>query len=136
MAYNFSMACELGRRCTVLWVLIIIPMMWACAITVPSSVDSAQVRGSLVVGRVVTALTGDWPRRYLPQIRFFELEKQDSGERFQVEIMSPDRHFAVDLPPGRYRLTRVQVSEGPFASIADVDMVFSVDAGGITYVGT
>lgn len=136
MAYNFTMAWEFGRFCKVLLVVIVTLTMWACATTVPSLVDSTQVGGSLVVGRVLTALTGDRARRYLPQIRFLELEEQDSRERFQVEIKSPDRHFAIDLPPGRYRLTRVQVSEGPFTSMADLDMVFSVDVGGITYVGT
>jgi len=30
----------------------------------------------------------------------------------------------------------VQISEGPFMSMADVSMAFSVDAGAITYVGT
>lgn len=136
MAYNFTMAWEFGRFCKVLLVVIIIPTAWACSTAVPSLVDSTQVRGSLVVGRVLTVLTGDRARRYLPQMRFLELEEQDSRERFQVEIKSPDRHFAIDLPLGRYRLTRVQVSEGPFLSMADLSMAFTVDPSAVTYVGT
>jgi len=136
MAYNFMMTWEFGRFYKALLVVVVILSVWACATTVPSLVHSTQVRGSLVVGRVLTALTGDRSRRHLPQMRFLELEEQDSRKRFQVEIESPDQPFAIDLPPGRYRLTRVQISEGPFMSMADLDMVFSVDAGVITHVGT
>jgi hypothetical protein len=110
--------------------------LWDCATQLPSIADPAEVTGSLVVGRVVTVLTGETSRRYLPEVRFFELEDQASHKRFQVEIQSHDEHFSVDLPPGQYRLTRVQISEGPFMSRADVSMTFSVGASAITYVGT
>jgi hypothetical protein len=136
MAYNFTMAWEFRRFCNVLSAVIIILTVWACATTLPSLVDSTQVRDSLVVGHVLTALTGDRSRRYLPQMRFLELEEQDSHKRFQVEIESPDQHFVIDLPPGTYRLTRVQISEGPFLSMAELSMAFTVDASAVTYVGT
>lgn len=108
----------------------------SCVTELPSLVDQDQVTGSLVVGRVITVLTGERSRRYLPQMRFLELEGQDSQQRFQVEIESPDQRFAIDLPSGTYRLNRVQISEGPFMSMADLDMTFSVEAGVITHVGT
>jgi hypothetical protein len=136
MAYNFTMAWEFRRFCNVLSVVIIILTVWACATTLPSLVDSTQVRDSLVVGHVLTALTGDRSRRYLPQMRFLELEEQDSHKRFQVEIESPDQHFVIDLPHGTYRLTRVQISEGPFLSMAELSMAFTVDASAVAYVGT
>ncbi len=110
--------------------------MSSCATELPSLVDPTQVAGSLVVGRVSTVLTGETSRRYPPEVRFFELEDQTSQKRFQVEVKSRDQYFAVDLPPGDYRLNRVQVSEGPFMSMADLSMAFSVDASAITYVGT
>ena len=110
--------------------------MSGCVTELPSLVNSDQVTGSLVVGRVLTVLTGETSRRYPPEVRFFELEDQTSQKRFQVEIKSHDQYFAVDLPPGDYRLNRVQISEGPFMSIADLAMTFSIDPGGITYVGT
>jgi hypothetical protein len=69
-------------------------------------------------------------------MRFLELEEQDSHKRFQVEIESPDQHFVIDLPPGTYRLTRVQISEGPFLSMAELSMAFTVDASAVAYVGT
>lgn len=136
MAYNFTMAWEFRRFCNVLSAVIIILTVWACATTLPSLVNSTQVRDSLVVGHVLTALTGDRSRRYLPQMRFLELEEQDSHKRFQVEIESPDQHFVIDLPPGTYRLTRVQISEGPFLSMAELSMAFTVDASAVAYVGT
>ena len=110
--------------------------MSSCVTELPSLVDQDQVAGSLVVGRVITVLTGERSRRYLPQMRFLELEDKDSQQRFQVDIQSPDQRFAIDLPAGNYRLSRVQISEGPFMSMADLDMTFSVEANVITYVGT
>lgn len=110
--------------------------MSGCATELPSLVNPTQVTGSLVVGRVLTVLTGETSRRYPPEVRFFELEDQTSQKRFQVEVKSRDQYFAVELPPGEYRLNRVQISEGPFMSMADLSMDFTVDAGSTTYVGT
>lgn len=126
---------EFGRLCKVLSVAVILTV-WGCTAKLPSLADSIQVGDSLVVGRVLTFLTGERSRRYLPEMRFLELEDQDSHKRFQVEIESPDKNFAISLPPGRYRLTRAQVSEGPFLSMADLSMAFTVGASAITYVGT
>jgi hypothetical protein len=110
--------------------------MSSCVTELPALVDQDQVAGNLVVGRVITVLTGERSRRYVPQMRFLELEDTDSRQRFQVDIESPDQRFAIDLPTGKYRLIRVQISEGPFMSIADLDMTFSVEADVITHVGT
>ena len=110
--------------------------MSGCVTELPSLIDQDQVAGSLVVGRVITVLTGERSRRYVPQMRFLELENQDSQQRFQVGIESRDQRFAIDLPAGNYRLNRAQISEGPFMSMADLDMTFSVEAGVINHVGT
>jgi len=115
---------------------VLVGSMSGCATELPSLVNPDQVTGSLVVGRVLTVLTGETSRRYPPGVRFFELEEQTSQKRFQVEVKSRDQYFAVDLSPAEYRLNRVQISEGPFVSMDDVSMAFSVDAGAITYVGT
>ena len=115
---------------------LLVGSMSGCATELPSLVNPDQVTGSLVVGRVLTVLTGETSRRYPPGVRFFELEEQTSQKRFQVEVKSRDQYFAVDLSPAEYRLNRVQISEGPFVSMDDVSMAFSVDAGAITYVGT
>lgn len=106
-----------------------------CATELPAMVQRDQITGNLVVGRVITVLTGERSRRYAPQLRFFELEAQDSAQRYQIDVRSADQFFAVDLPPGRYQLTRIQISEGPFMSMADVGMMFLVVPESITHVG-
>lgn len=116
--------------------LLMIVGLWGCVTQLPSMVDPHAVTESLVVGRVVTVLTGDRSRKYRPAVRFMELEDQASHKRFQVEINSHDQYFAVNLPSGQYRLTRVQISEGPFMSMADLSMAFPVDATATTYVGS
>lgn len=132
--YNYFM----GRSPVILYGLLgaMVLWGWSCATELPRLVDPTQVSGSLVVGRVITVITGETSRRYPPEVRFFELEDQLSQKCFQVEIKSRDQYFAVDLPPGKYRLTRVQISEGPFMSMADLPATFVVDSGVITYVGT
>ncbi len=78
----------------------------------PSLVDQDQVAGGLVVGRVITVLTGERSRRHVPQMRFLELEDKDSRQRFQVDIESPDQRFAIDLPSGKYRLLAHIIHDG------------------------
>jgi hypothetical protein len=110
--------------------------VWSCATPLSPVADPAEVTNGLVVGRVVTFLTGERSRRYLPEMRFLELEHQDSSKRYQVEIDSTDQAIVLSLPPGRYRITRVQISEGPFISMAELSMTFTVDTTAVTYVGT
>jgi hypothetical protein len=116
--------------------LAVVVALWGCVTQLPALIPPHKVTENLVVGRVVTVLTGDRSRRYSPAVRSFELEEQASHQRFQVEINSHDRYFVLNLPLGQYRLTRVQIAEGPFMSMADVSMTFSVDATVMTYVGT
>jgi hypothetical protein len=98
--------------------------------------DQRQVTSGVVVGRVLAVITGATRRRYLPEVRFLELEDLKTQGRFNVEIKSAGRHFAIVLPPGGYRLNRVQISEGPFMSMADLAIAFSVGKSPVTYVGT
>jgi len=107
-----------------------------CVTELSSLANPDQVSEGLLVGRVVTVQMGAGSRRPAPQMQFLELEHQDSSKRFQVELQSPDQRIVVPIPPGRYRLTRVQIGEGPFRSMAELDMVFSVDVRAISYVGT
>ena len=69
-------------------------------------------------------------------MRSLESESQLTHERFNVEVKSEDRHFVITLSPGEYRLNRVQISEGPFMSMAELDAAFTVPADGVIYVGT
>lgn len=56
--------------------------MSGCVSEFPSLVDSDQVAGSLVVGRVLTALTGKTSRRYPPEVRFFGIGGPDVPQAF------------------------------------------------------
>ena len=107
----------------------------SCTTELPSLVQRYHIGGNLVVGRVLTVLTGERARQYEPELRFFELEEEGTSHRYQIDVRSADQFFVVDLPPGRYQLTRIQISEGPFMSMADVGIKFSVGAGTITHVG-
>lgn len=65
----------------------------------------------------------------------FELVKQDTGKRFSVLFESDHRAFALSLAPGNYHVTRIQISEGPFLSMAEIDVKFSVEPDVVTHLG-
>ena len=90
----------------------------------------------IIMGRVVTVLLGPTTRWYGPHVRFIELTNRATRQRYQVMMESEDRHFLVEIPAGDYELSRVQISEGPFMSLADLHENFTVLPERITYVGT
>ena len=108
----------------------------SCATSLPPEPEEAATDKPLVIGRAVTVLLGPTTRWYAPAVRFVELINAATRERYQVEMQADDRSFVVAIPPGSYALSRVQVSEGPFMSMADVNMEFTVSPQHITYVGT
>ena len=119
-----------------LWIAAISLHCLGCATELPSLVAEPEVDSPLVLGRVLVVVTGERRRIYGPELRSLEFESQLTHERFKVEVKSENRHFVIALAPGDYRLNRVQISEGPFMSMAEVSAAFSVHADGVTYVGT
>jgi hypothetical protein len=107
-----------------------------CATELPVSPESPEIKTPVVFGRAITLLTGETSRWYKPQVRFFELINRQTLERYSIEVASDDKMFVLQLPAGEYELTRVQISEGPFMSMADLASTFQVGADPITYVGT
>lgn len=95
-----------------------------------------EPRDPVIFGRAVAVLLEDSTRQYRPKVRFLELIHQETGKRYRIDLESADRAFAVELPPGPYHIGRVQISEGPFMSIADVHATLKVGAGPMVYVGT
>ena len=93
-------------------------------------------RKVLLMGNVVTVLTGDRARKFEPAVRDIELIEQNAGTRYRVQVDGPDKPFAVFVPPGRYDITRVKIHEGPFLSIAHLTASFSVEEGSPIFVGT
>ncbi len=88
------------------------------------------------MGRVVTIITGELQRVYAPELRSFEVVNTESQERFKVDVQSEDEYFSLSLPPGHYELNRVQISEGPFLSMAQLSASFVLKPGMMTFLGT
>jgi hypothetical protein len=107
-----------------------------CVTELPVTVDSTDGSEALAVGRVTTVLTGERRRIYEPMLRTFELENQQTHERFRVDVQSDDEQFILSLPPGKYELNRIQISEGPFMSMAHLSASFDLEQRAITYLGT
>src|SRR5215210_5267602 len=114
----------------------LVGLLGGCVTTLPGLVESDEITAPNVVGRTVTVLTGERGRRYEPKVRFFEVENQDTSQRFNINVDAQDEYFALSLPPGDYRLNRVQIGEGPFMSMADLTATFSVGQQTVTHVGT
>ena len=100
------------------------------------TVAEADVSGTLVVGRVVTVITGESQRMYAPALRSFEVINTESRERFKVDVQSADEYFSLSLPAGNYELNRLQISEGPFLSMAQLSARFALKPDVMTFVGT
>ncbi|MDF0643164.1 MAG: hypothetical protein P0111_03985 [Nitrospira sp.] len=88
------------------------------------------------MARAIAVITGERGRKYPPAIRSLELLNRDTNERFLVETESDDSRFMVSLPPGKYELNRVHITEGPFMSMAQLNAQFSISDTPITYLGT
>lgn len=72
---------------------------------------------------------------YRPEIRFFEIQNRRTHERYIVEMDSANERFVLSLHPGEYELDHVQISEGPFLTMAQLTVTFPVRNDPITYVG-
>lgn len=133
MPYNQAMAMQvLLRWCGAVGFL----LLQGCVTELPAVPEEGIGQSKVAVGRVVAVLTGERRRIYEPAVKSFEVQNRETKERFTVEIQSDDEQFIVPLPPGEYELTRVQINEGPFLSMAQLESVFSVGQDPVTYVGT
>jgi hypothetical protein len=110
-------------------------LLVGCVKDLPAVPEEGTVQSNVAVGRVVAVLTGARSRIYEPAVKSFEVQNRQTKDRFKVEMESSDR-FIVALPPGEYELTRVQINEGPFLSIAELASTFSVGHDPIIYLGT
>lgn len=110
--------------------------LFGCAVELSVQSDSLDVKTPVVFGRVQVLVLGKTSRAYDPKVRFFELMNSQTKERFSVDVGSDDTVFVIPIPAGMYELTRVQISEGPFLSMADYLARFDVTAEQLTYLGT
>lgn len=107
-----------------------------CATDLPVTVAELDVSGKLVVGRAVTTITGQSQRVYPPELRSFEVINTESEKSYKVFVKSEDEYFSFSLPPGRYTINRVQISEGPFLSMAQLTGSFVLEPDVVTFLGT
>lgn len=107
-----------------------------CATDLPVTVAELDVSGTLVVGRAVTTITGQSQRVYPPELRSFEVINTESEKSYKIYVKSEDEYFSFSLPPGRYTINRVQISEGPFLSMAQLTGIFVLEPDVVTFLGT
>ena len=109
--------------------------LWGCVVEASIVFPSPESRMILVSGRAVVVITGDRERRFRPEVRYLELMHRQTGERYSVTVDSDDKVFVFFLPAGEYVVTRVQVSEGPFLSMAQLSSSFSIGDEPIVFIG-
>ena len=110
--------------------------MQGCVSQLPAVPEVGSLPSNVAVGRVVVVLTGERSRIYEPAVKSFEVENRQTQQRFNVHIESDNESFILPLAPGDYELTRVQINEGPFLSMAQLASTFSIGQDSVTYLGT
>jgi hypothetical protein len=134
--YRYMLRQSLTDQCSWQTLGALCIILHGCVTELPVTVAEDDVSRNLVVGRVVTIITGDSQRMYAPELRSFELINVDNHERFKVDVRSADEYFSLSIPPGHYELNRVQISEGPFLSMAQLSASFVLKPNGMTFLGT
>lgn len=114
----------------------ILIILSGCATELPVTVAEADVSGILVVGRVVTTITGESQRVYPLELRSFEVINTESEGSYKIYVKSEDEYFSLSLAPGHYKINRVQISEGPFLSMAQLSGNFVLEPDVMTSLGT
>ncbi len=120
------------------WLLksLVVVALAGCATSLPSKPESLTFDRPVVFGRALVVLTGPSPRWYGPEIEFIEVENRQTHELFRLSLQSDDKLFLLNLDPGEYQVTRIQIREGPFTSMASFEARFEVGTGTVTYLGT
>ncbi len=107
-----------------------------CATPIASVPLELHQDDTVAFGRVRVFLTGPTTRAFLPEMRFFELVSQETGNRYRIDIGSADAPMYLSLPPGKYELTRIMINEGAFQAMANPGPTFLVRPNRLNYVGT
>ena len=110
-------------------------LVMGCAKEVVPLPKSLPKNKPVAFGKIQAFLTGPTNRWYFPQVRFFELQNITTKERFRVDVESADSPFFLSLPAGEYELARVQINEGAFRSMAQLNEKFEVSDGALNYLG-
>lgn len=111
-------------------------LLAGCATRVAPAASELKGNETIAFGRIAARLTAATTRAYIPEVRFFELIRHETGERFRVDVQAADAPLVLTLPPGTYELGRIMISEGGFQAMADLGPTFHVGADTVTYIGT
>ncbi len=109
--------------------------VWGCVMDAPSVPPLTEAPMILVSGRTVAVIVGDRGRRFGPSVRYVDLTQRQTGQRYRVTIDADDKAFICFLPAGEYDFSRVQISEGPFLSMAQLSSSFSVGDEPLVFLG-
>ncbi|HBH80844.1 MAG TPA: hypothetical protein DDY39_13550, partial [Nitrospira sp.] len=69
ISYNSPVTMKLAMVQFVFLVTVVVDL-WGCVTQLPAVIDPQDVTEGLVIGRIVTVLTGDRSRRFSPAVRF------------------------------------------------------------------
>lgn len=133
IAYNDDMA--VGGNSLLMGLTTATVLLQRRASYLPVLPEPELVHKTVVVDRAAVIITGKRARLYRPEIRFFEIQNRRAHERFVVEMNSANERFVLLFHPEEYELDHVQISEGPFLSMARLTVTFLVRNDPITYVG-
>lgn len=113
-------------------------LMWmtmGCVHHLATLPPSETLKEPVVFGHIHIWQAEPSGRIFLPELATFEFVRQESGERYRVDIGAVASTFIFSLEPGRYQLTRLILREGEFRAGADVPLIFEVPPQGLTYLG-
>ncbi len=108
-----------------------------CETLEPGRLEKGAQKGSLVLGFIQVEAKGPIFRLHQeePRVRFFDLKNIKTGEWTRVPLSEKATRFVTRLAPGRYKVFRIQLGEGPFRSESHVKLSFEVVAEKTVYVG-
>lgn len=127
-----SMFCWVAR-----FVMVACFFLTGCATSKQKDLESDISEKSAVVGFIKVEPSGPYFRKHQTEaaVRFIDVMNSRSGERTRVPIEANARKFVTKLEPGHYKLSRIQIGEGPFRSESQVNMSFDVPVEKTVYLG-
>ncbi|WP_454064478.1 hypothetical protein [Candidatus Nitrospira salsa] len=108
----------------------------SCATVEGQAEMSEEGEPSIVFGRIEVNEIGPNPRQFPARVRFVDVVHVPTQDWTRIKINPTSQTFAVSLSPGRYEMTRLQVTEGPFTAQSYLSGTFNIAANDVTYLGT
>lgn len=68
-----------------------------------------------------------------PALQIIEVRYRESDKRYRVDVGAGGRLLMFPHPPREYEVVRVQISNGPFLSMAELSIAFHVEPEAVTH---